>query len=312
MTNENILLSVVICTRNRANYLTMALDGLAKQTSAPRNVEILIVDNGSVDGTAKLAAQWSDRLPNVRYIFEPKAGLSIARNTGLANAEGEYLAYLDDDAIPDSRWLRNIERELRSLKRGAGLIGGKVLPIWEATRPKWLSDELARFLSMIDLGNEQKQIDHENGFVGANMIIARAALEAVGGFSSRLGRSGNKLLSNEELMVHQKIVKKGFSSFYCPTIVVQHHAPADRLHRKWFLRRLYWQGRSDVALRRLTEKVSYQQACRGAMVSLAKAVSAATRSGVLWTRPEAQMDAIAQAAYQFGLLREYLLPAKVT
>jgi glycosyltransferase involved in cell wall biosynthesis len=89
-------ISVILCTRNRAASLDTALRSLTACATADLNWELLVIDNGSTDQTALVAASYHDRLP-IRTILEPTAGLSHARNRGVAEATGEWLVWLDDD-----------------------------------------------------------------------------------------------------------------------------------------------------------------------------------------------------------------------
>ncbi|NJO93236.1 MAG: hypothetical protein HC820_00655 [Hydrococcus sp. RM1_1_31] len=68
----------------------------------------------------------------------------------------------------------------------------------------------------------------------------------MGGFQVDLGRKGKTLLSNEELFLTNKIKINGYSIYYHPEIIVEHHIVRSRLNQKWFTKRLYWQGISDT------------------------------------------------------------------
>ena len=103
--DANIQISVAICTYNRANRLPLALEGLINQSLPTQNFEIILVDNASTDNTKQICTDYQTKLANLHYIYEPVQGLSKARNTALNNARGQYISYLDDDAIPCKNWL---------------------------------------------------------------------------------------------------------------------------------------------------------------------------------------------------------------
>ncbi|MBX2864275.1 MAG: glycosyltransferase family 2 protein, partial [Leptolyngbyaceae cyanobacterium MAG.088] len=89
-------ISAIICTHNRDQYLGAAIDSLLAQTL--HDIEIIVVDNGSTDSTAEVVQpRLSDS--RLRYVYEPTLGLSMARNKGANTANGDILAYLDDDAV---------------------------------------------------------------------------------------------------------------------------------------------------------------------------------------------------------------------
>lgn len=95
-------ISVAIITRNRQLKLYKCLNGLTKQTKKP--LEVLVIDNGSQDKTKEVTLSFSDRLP-IRYFLESKIGIPFARNRALKEAQGEILAFIDDDCVPASYWL---------------------------------------------------------------------------------------------------------------------------------------------------------------------------------------------------------------
>lgn len=243
-----MIVTVIICTLNRSNYLDKALESLANQIFDPSSFEVIVVDNGSTDNTKNTVISKSDKFFNLRYIFEPQKGLSNARNTGLKEASGKYIAYLDDDAVACPKWLANMLNCFETIKPSPSCVGGKVSPIWEAPRPIWLADQLLGYLTIIDWSDIPVFIEKPRYIAGANMAFPKDVLQQLGGFSTTLGRKGKKLLSNEELDLQEKIMNEGHAIYYDPAIQVSHHAPASRLNQEWFLNRLYWQGISEAKL----------------------------------------------------------------
>jgi len=139
--------------------------------------EILVIDNASTDGTrAVLLGQFSS-VPNLRYLHEPHLGLSRARNTGWRNARGQYLAYLDDDAIADQDWLSNILRAFRTVQALPGAIGGKVVPIWEARIPSWFTDAMMSALPLLGLSSRLMMLKEKQWLVGTNVAYPKRVLE---------------------------------------------------------------------------------------------------------------------------------------
>src|SRR5713226_9622239 len=120
------LISVVICTRNRAQLLERALASVADQEFARTDYEILVVDNGSTDRTQEVVKQF----PDARYLYEGEAGLCIARNAGWREAKGRYVAFFDDDATALPGWLAAIRDGFASASPLVGIVGGPVRPIW--------------------------------------------------------------------------------------------------------------------------------------------------------------------------------------
>ncbi len=111
------LVSVIIPTFNRAHLIRETIASVLKQTY--QNFEIIIVDDGSTDNTAEVVKSYSD--PRISYFYQPNSGLPAkARNTGLARASGEFIAFLDSDDI----WFpRKIERQLAEFAKNPELLG---------------------------------------------------------------------------------------------------------------------------------------------------------------------------------------------
>ena len=242
----SIRISAIICTHNRSSYLKKAVQSLVDQTLPQELYEVIVVDNGSTDDT-KAIIEGFNNFQNLRYIYEPILGLSQARNTGWQVAQGEYIAYLDDDAIACQEWLERIIRAFDTVEPRPGSVGGKVAPIWEARRPVWLAKQMELALTIIDWTDKAAFLTDDYQFLaGANVAYPREILKESGGFSTSLGRRGSNLLSSEEVLLKRYLARCNLGSYYDPEICVQHHILAQRLVKQWFYRRYYWQGISGV------------------------------------------------------------------
>ena len=241
------LISVAICTRNRVRYVETAIDSVLSQVSE-HAFELILVDNASTDGTARLVREKSVADSRVMYHHEARLGLSHARNLALAKARGRYIVFLDDDAVAEPGWISAIAEAFAAAGPEAGCVAGKVDPIWEAPRPSWLHDRLLSYLSLLDWSASPIRLDERQWVVGANLAFDKDALERVGGFSANLGRRGRNLLSNEEKLARLAIERLGYTAHFEPAMAARHLVPAERLHRAWFVRRAYYQGLSDALL----------------------------------------------------------------
>jgi glycosyltransferase involved in cell wall biosynthesis len=250
----NPQISVVICTLNRDYYLKSALQSLVDQTLSCENFEILVIDNGSVDKTKEVATQEFSFLGNIFYIYEPQTGLNYARNTGLKNSRGKYIAYLDDDAIASPQWLENILNIFQNSAPNVACIGGKIDPLWESDRPEWLSDNLLGYLAILDISPISTILSKGQFLYGVNFAFDKNILQSIGGFEAGLDRQGKNLLSNGDIMVQKRIQDQGYVCFYDPKISVQHQIQASRLQPEWFYQRAYWQGISDAAMKNKRNK----------------------------------------------------------
>lgn len=256
----NVLISAVICTHNRSGYLVKAIQSLVEQSLAPENYEIIVVDNCSTDDTKDIVEAFVES-HSIQYIYESRLGLCHARNTGWQHARGQYVAYLDDDAIACPDWLENIIVAFSIVTPRPGCIGGMVKPIWEKPRPIWLPDHLALCLTVLDWSDTPGVIADlsQQWLAGANIAFPKAVLEQLGGFVAGLGRVGKNLLSGDDIFLEKQIMQAGYSCFYDPRIAVYHHVHASRLAKRWFIDRYYWQGISDAIMQVIEESPSPQR-----------------------------------------------------
>jgi glycosyltransferase involved in cell wall biosynthesis len=246
------VVSVVICTLNRAPYLRGALESLVGQRLPGASWEVLVVDNGSTDDTADVAHAFERTLP-LRYLVEPTLGLCHARDTGWREARGRIVAYLDDDAVASPGWLAAVH-DVFTREPTTGVAGGPVRPIWEAPPPPWLSDVAARALTIVEWPDGPKRIAdvRQEWLAGANMAAPRAVLEAVGGFHPHLDRIGHNMLSSGDVFLQQQVATRGWAVAYEPAMAVGHVVTRARLTKAWFRRRYFWQGISDAVMHRIT------------------------------------------------------------
>ncbi len=247
MVNNELLVSAVICTYRRPDRLRAAIESLLDQTMPPESYEVIVIDNKSRDDTQSVVTEIADRLeqgrPRLRYVLEASQGLSHARNRSIAVAQADVIAFLDDDAVASSDWLRTLLSGF-DVSSDVWAVGGKVLPIWGTKRPGWLTDGMLPSLSLIDWGDEQKALVWPERIIGVNCSFRRIAFAEVGLFSTDLGRKGDLLLGFEDTEIQQRIHDVGKQVVYVPTALVHHHVPPERITRRYFYNRDYGTGRS--------------------------------------------------------------------
>lgn len=246
-------LTVCICTHNRPRYVRDCLDGFGRQTVPRHTYSLLVVDSGSDAGAAAelraLATQY-----NARLVRLDRAGVSLARNAGAWAARTRFVAFIDDDAIPAPNWIESVLASIARPGRPPAVIGGRILPKWEAPLPAWWPRSLRGVLSIIEHEGEgeyrTKAVPPGLEPYAANMVVHVLSLLAVGGFRADSGRHGNNLLSDEDVLLAWRLQDAGYSVRYDSRVVVHHQIQARRLNPAWLLSRLYWQGASTVTTRR--------------------------------------------------------------
>lgn len=249
--DASLPITATVCTHNRSRYLALALAGLQQQRLPTAQFEILIVDNRSTDDTRHVVEEYRQHLPNLRYVHEAQLGLSYARNTAMREARGRYLAYLDDDAIPEPQWLQALLAAFTAqASQRVACVGGRIDPIWEVPRPEWLPDELLDYLTVVDWGSSGMALTPQRRYVaGANVAFEVAALREVGGFDRTLTRTGANLVSHDEILVERQLAAKGLAVYYEHEAAVRHHVSAGRATMQWLCERVYADGFSDAVLR---------------------------------------------------------------
>jgi glycosyltransferase involved in cell wall biosynthesis len=247
--------TVCLCTRDSPRYARLCLDSLRAQTAGPGGFDIVVVDSASQAEASAELRRLVAATPNARLVRLERPGLSFARNAGARAAAGDYVAFLDDDAEAAPDWVERIQQAIREHDPPPAVLGGRVLPLWEAPLPAWWPASLRGVLTISEWEGrgEYRTADVPAKLepYGANMVVERAALLSAGGFDERLGRQPGLLLSDEEVQLAWRLQEGGRPARHDGRVVVRHRIQAGRLTPEWLLRRQYWQGMSTVATRRL-------------------------------------------------------------
>lgn len=202
------MISIVICSHNGAKKITGALEALGTQETTAV-YETIVVDDGSLDGTAETAEAYGVRVVRL----EPNQGLSAARNAGVAAAKGLIVAFCDDDCIPPSTWVQDLHDAWRhasdrthgigGLVRASdtGHIGGKYADMVSALHPlepgaASITEKFRRYLRGPAVWSET---GHAGSLVGANMSFRRDSIESVGGFDPAIRFGGDETLLCERI-----------------------------------------------------------------------------------------------------------------
>ncbi len=233
--------AVCIATGSRQPGLLRTLAGLAIQdlpADLAAGLRVVVVDN-----TARAEARGPvDRVrpgypwPLV-YVHEPRRGISFARNAALDNTAGtEFIAFIDDDEVPDPDWLGRLFQVQRRFD--ADVVGGPVVPRFETVPPGWV--EAGRFLETARLPDGTAL----NTAYTGNVLFRRTVARGLGlRFSEKLSPIGG-----EDIDFFDRMKRAGCDLRYCDTAVVRETIPPERATLGWLLRRWFRTGNSDALL----------------------------------------------------------------
>ncbi len=251
--------SVVLCsyTMERLTRLQRALESLSHQSRAPD--EIIVVSD------------YCDEVFDAVFDLEvgkvfrnlDQQGLSGARNTGLRAASGEFVAFLDDDAVPEQMWLEKLIAPLEEAP-GAIATGGWVEP--DGNVPSWYPREFYWVFGCSWAGLEQRQTLRNP--IGAAMAWRRDVLTSVGGFSSEVGRSRTAALrSCEDTLTAITASASGGSVIHAVDAIAHHYVGPERLTYGYLVRRCWNEGISKRLVRQLSGRPLEEEAAHSLRIA---------------------------------------------
>ena len=195
-----IRLSLVIATYNRAASLLDTLKSVVRQSAPSEQWECVVVNNNSSDNTADSFAEFVREYPdyNIRMVNEPSQGLSYARNRGIREGGGEYIAIIDDDEHIAEDFIASYIELFDSVPEAVAA-GGPIVAEYPAGRPKWMSCYTERPIANTMYWGD-KICEFPKGRVpgGGNMALRRSAVRRYGVFDTSLGYVGESLFGGEE------------------------------------------------------------------------------------------------------------------
>ena len=216
--------SVVVCTRDRSEHLALCLQSLEKLSERP--YEILVIDNAPTSDTTRRIVS---ETPEVRYILEPRPGLSIARNKGIENSSADIIAFTDDDVTVHPDWITRLRQSFQNPAVMA--VTGLVLPAELETESQYLFQQgnipSKWGYRALTFDSDFFELMKSRGVpvwsigAGANMAFRRKIFDIVGDFDERLGAGASGCSEDSEIWY--RILAKGLSCRYEPAAVVYHY-----------------------------------------------------------------------------------------
>lgn len=245
-TEAGTVVSLLVCTYNRGSLLGRTLASLLDQRFGWGEFEVIVVDNASTDDTRLVAEEYCKRDARVRYIYEARLGVAIARNTGARAARSPYIAYFDDDLIAAPDCLHNLISPFFQVHPPPAAVMGRVELEWEGKRPAWFPRSYETLLSAFDQGKEARFMTPDEYLITMNVAFEREAFLAAGGIREDLSRKGRMLICSGDNEVFTRYMKDGLSIYYEPDALIWHYVPRARQTRQWLHKRLFGEGASQV------------------------------------------------------------------
>jgi len=233
--------SVVLGTYNRSATLQTTLETFSGLVCPPDLTwELLLVDNNSHDDTRAVIHKFAKtaKVP-VRYIFEGQQGRSAALNSGIAAAQGEIIAFTDDDVLLHPEWLSNLTRTFERFECAA--VGGRIVPLWNHPKPDWMQMDGQQAVVNFELGEEFQEIRFPP--MGANSAFRKQLFAKYGLFRLDLGVSGSEhTVTCDDTEFGYRLIRAGERILYCPDAIVYHPVDPKRTSKKYFLDWYYYNG----------------------------------------------------------------------
>jgi glycosyltransferase involved in cell wall biosynthesis len=236
--------SVVVCTYapERLPLVSKCIESLKKQTLMPLQI-ILVLDEAPQLIDFYTAVIGTD----IQIVVSSGFGLSNARNTGVRYARGDVVAFIDDDAVADEKWL---DSHLRNYEDAfvAG-VGGPIRPLWEGCLPKWFPEELFWVVGCSYVGLPHKRAAIRNP-IGCNMSFRRDVFREIGYFDAAVGRVGTRLSGHEDTEFSIRIRRSNPDAkiVFDPAALVYHSIPESRSKISYVARRSFAEGVSKAFL----------------------------------------------------------------
>jgi GT2 family glycosyltransferase len=221
-------ISIVVCTQNRAEMLRGALASLYDLTAQGFEYEIVVIDNASSDATPEAITDAAQHAKHpLRGVYEPMKGIVPARNRGIREARGRWIAFFDDDQLADAQWLAELFRG--ACQKSCRVVGGAVHLSLAADCRRQLDPTVRMLLGEARFGHDPLPYGGRLTPGCGNLMIERSVFDQVGVFERTVSGRG------EDTDLFSRIERAGIASWYFPAAIVQHLTPPERLANSYLL-----------------------------------------------------------------------------
>ena len=232
-------ISICICTFRRPTLLAQLLESLAalQLSGVAREIEIIVADNDPANSAREVLQGW--RAPprfSLIALHVPQANISLARNATVSAAQGEWIAFIDDDETPQTDWLVQLTSAQQA--HSADAVFAPVVPRYVPGTPAWIVQGQYFDRRRFPTGTRIDERDTRTG----NVLISAALLKSMTGpFDADFGRTGG-----EDSLLFRDLLAKGAKFIWCDEAPVEEDVPLDRANAAWLLRRAYRIGQTWI------------------------------------------------------------------
>lgn len=254
-------ISVIVPTCNRVSLALECVRSILDNDYT--DFELIVVDQPSDD---TLETELCRRFPHesrLHYVCIEQRAASAARNAGIRRARGEILVFADDDVEVAPGWLRAYVETFAALEPQAAMVMGRLDPRWMAPRPTWLGKEREYLLGIYAKGDTMAPIPESDLPISANLAFSRRIADEVGVFDERLGYSYSRrysMIGGEDSLLGLRVKKAGYPIYYQPAAQAWHKIGKNKLTRRYFLRRHYWEGVTLLSVLYLSGSIKQEDA----------------------------------------------------
>lgn len=303
MVREENRLVVAICTNRAPELVAPTLREVAAQVREVEGSAAILVASGADDPAAsRLAVAAAEH--GVDATREGRPGLAAARNRAVEGlGDGDVVAFVDDDALPDPGWLRALAARWEDAPPELAVIGGAIDPLWTEPPPAWMSERLDIVFSLLDRGPGVVALKPgiEDAW-GVNVSFRAGPLRSVGGFDPMLGPVGGIPYFADETEVQRRLASAGYRGIYAGDVRVRHVVSGARATLRQVFRRRFYAGASM--------RNTGQWTMGGGFARLGAGLAAAPVA-VVRRRPEDLGLAVARAGSGLGVVAAPLVAARI-
>jgi succinoglycan biosynthesis protein ExoM len=237
-------ISVCICSYKRLEMLARLLDKLQGQdTGRLFSYSIVVVDNDAGASAAGIVEAFAKKSGVVvRYVVEPELGFAQVRNRAVATAQGDFIAFIDNDEFPDAQWLLRLYTALKA--HSADGVLGPVIPHFQVDPPQWIVK--GGFCERETFSTGTTMTDHVYTRTG-NTLLSRTLFDGPGApFDVQFGRTGG-----EDADFFKRMMNKGKTFVWCNEAPVWETVPRERMERAYVLKRALQRGLANSRISKL-------------------------------------------------------------